>query len=87
MALLHQQIERNNSARTTTAGPRLTTSRLDIIAATLPLVEAEVLNPAELAAALDAELETWPPPLNDENSVRWTHEKLKSNPEWASFFT
>lgn len=40
-----------------------------------------------LASALDADLESWPPPLNDEGSLRWTYEKLKANPEQVGFFS
>ncbi len=64
----------------------LRTSRLELIAATLPLVEAELAGPDHLAASLQAEVGSWPPPLNDENSLRWTYEKLAAHPEQAGFF-
>jgi hypothetical protein len=64
----------------------LRTPRLEIIAATLPLVEAELAGPDHLAASLQAEVGSWPPPLNDENSLRWTYEKLTARPEQAGFF-
>ena len=56
------------------------------MAATLPLVEAEIAGPAHLGERLQAEVETWPPPLNDENSLQWTFQKLQANPEAAGFF-
>lgn len=62
------------------------TARLEITATTLPLVEAEVNNPTMLASLLSAEFETWPPPPNDESSLRWTHEKLKAAPDDAGLF-
>ncbi len=65
---------------------RLRTPRLEMIAATLPLVEAEILGPAHLAELLSAEVEAWPPPLNDENSLLWTFQKLQENPEAVGFF-
>ncbi len=65
---------------------RLRTARLELIAATLPLVEAEISSLAHLGERLQAEVETWPPPLNDENSLRWTFQKLQANPEAAGFF-
>ena len=68
-------------------GPCLATSRLEIIAATLPLLKLEVSSPATLASALDADLETWPPPLNDAGSLRWTCEKLRANPGRVGFFS
>jgi RimJ/RimL family protein N-acetyltransferase len=64
----------------------LRTPRLEIIAATLPLIEAEIAGPDHLAAFLQAEVGSWPPPLNDENSLRWTYEKLAAHPEQAGFF-
>jgi [ribosomal protein S5]-alanine N-acetyltransferase len=65
---------------------RLRTLRLELIAATLPLVEAEITGPAHLAELLSAEIETWPPPLNDEDSLQWTVEKLRAHPEHAGFY-
>ena len=66
---------------------RLRTARLEMIAATLPLVQAEIAGPAHLGELLSAEVETWPPPLNDEKSLRWTFQKLQENPEMSGFFT
>jgi ribosomal-protein-alanine N-acetyltransferase len=65
---------------------RVRTPRLELIAATLPLITAEVAGAAELARNLDAELQSWPPPLNDASSLQWTYEHLKAEPELAGFF-
>ena len=65
---------------------RLRTARLELIAATLPLVEAEISGPARLGELLQAEVGAWPPPLNDENSLRWTFQKLQADPEASGFF-
>ncbi len=63
----------------------LQTPRLELVAATLALIEAEVAGAEHLAALLKAEVETWPPPGNDENSLRWTLEKLQAHPKNAAF--
>lgn len=64
---------------------RLDTGRLELIAATLPLIETEAAGTANLSAALNAEIETWPPPGNDENSLQWSVEKLRANPDHCGF--
>jgi [ribosomal protein S5]-alanine N-acetyltransferase len=67
-------------------GPVLRTSRLELIAATLPLIEAEAAGAANLGPLLNVEIEAWPPPGNDENSLQWTVEKLRAHPEHTGFF-
>jgi hypothetical protein len=48
---------------------RLLTSRLELVAATVELAQAEVNNLPSLAQLLDAPRPaSWPPPLNDEHS-------------------
>src|SRR5262249_22725871 len=64
----------------------LRTTRLELVAATLSLVEAEITGSSQLAVMLQAEVQCWPPPLNDENTLRWTVEKLRNDPEKAGFF-
>jgi [ribosomal protein S5]-alanine N-acetyltransferase len=52
-------------------GLRLFTNRLELVAATIELAEAELSNPLALAGLLDVPSPTgWPPPLNDEDSQR-----------------
>jgi len=65
---------------------RLRTERLELVAATLALVEAELAGSQHLGRLLQAEVESWPPPLNDEHSLRWTIDKLRAHPEHAGFF-
>jgi [ribosomal protein S5]-alanine N-acetyltransferase len=65
---------------------RLRTTRLELIAATFTLLKAEMAGPEHLGALLRADVGIWPPPLNDENSLRWTFEKLQANPEAVGFF-
>jgi RimJ/RimL family protein N-acetyltransferase len=62
------------------------TPRLELIAATLPLIEAELAGGGSLSALLNAAIETWPPPLNDQDSLKWTVEKLRAHPEHAGFY-
>ena len=60
---------------------QLRTARLELIAATAALAMLETRGPAELASALECALpESWPPPLNDENSQRWFLDMLKRDP-------
>jgi len=63
----------------------LRTGRLELIAATLPLIEAEAAGTANLSTALNAEIEAWPPPGNDENSLQWSIDKLRAHPERVGF--
>lgn len=52
-------------------GLRLFTNRLELVAATIELAEAELSNPTALAGLLDVPGPAdWPPPLNDEDSQR-----------------
>ena len=71
--------------RLTTNELKLRTPRLEIVAASLPLIETEAQGAVKLAAMLDAEIEDWPPPGNDENSLQWSVEKLRAHPEHAGF--
>ena len=64
---------------------KLRTGRLELIAATLPLIETEAAGTSNLSGALNAEIETWPPPGNDESSLRWSVDKLRANPEHAGY--
>jgi [ribosomal protein S5]-alanine N-acetyltransferase len=80
----------SSTTQTTGANPAvslvLRTSRLELVAATLSLIETELAGAAQLARSLDAESGAWPPPLNDEKSLRWTAEKLRAHPEHAGFY-
>jgi len=60
--------------------PSLETRRLTLVAATLPMVRAELARPDEFARLLGVEVAApWPPPLNDEQSNRWMIRYLEEN--------
>lgn len=69
---------------------RLTTERLELIPATLELADADLHNRMEFSHQLKARvLDSWPPPLNDENSMKRTIEHLRRDPEasgWAAWY-
>ena len=60
--------------------PRLETRRLSLVAATLPMLRAELTRPDEFARLLDVEVASpWPPPFNDEQSNQWMIRYLEEN--------
>ena len=60
----------------------LRTERLQLVAATLDLVRAERSGSNHLGKLLGAHVPpSWPPPLNDANSLRWTIEQLSAHPD------
>ena len=69
---------------------RLTTERLELIPATLELADADLHNRMEFSHQLKATvLDSWPPPLNDEDSKKYTVEYLRRYPEaagWAAWY-
>jgi len=65
---------------------RLQTDRLELTAATLSLIEAEASGVTNLAALLDVDVDSWPPPGNDESSLNWTVEKMRANPNGTGFY-
>jgi len=59
----------------------LRTERLQLIAATPELARAELRGIRHLGRLLGAHVPpTWPPPLNDEATLRWTVEFLEADP-------
>jgi RimJ/RimL family protein N-acetyltransferase len=68
----------------------LRTERLELIPATLELADADLHNRMEFIHQLKAcVLDSWPPPLNDENSMKYTRDYLRANPEavgWAAWY-
>lgn len=63
------------------ASPRLVTPRMVLVAATPALARAELHDRARFAELLDVELPpVWPPPLNDEDSIRWTLDLVEADP-------
>lgn len=64
----------------------LRTERLQLVAVTLELARAERSGPMHLEKKLGAHVPpSWPPPLNDENSLRWTIDFLTQHPEGVGF--
>ena len=59
---------------------RIETSRLELIAADLALVRADLHHREELARRLDARLEDWPPPLYEVSSMQWAINRLTEDP-------
>jgi len=65
----------------------LRTERLQLVAATLELARAELAGPRRLEKVLGAHVPpSWPPPLNDEHSLRWTIEALTEHPDAVGWF-
>jgi len=66
------------------------TPRLTLRSVTLDLIEAELTDRPLLARLLGAEVPSeWPPPLNDENSMRWTRDQLAAHPDnggWGTWY-
>ena len=59
----------------------LGTERLRLVAATPSLVDAEMQGPCVLARHLEADVpQDWPPPLNDESSIRWLADFFAEHP-------
>lgn len=59
---------------------RIETPRLELIAADLSLVRADLHHREELAHRLAARLEDWPPPLYEVSSMQWTINRLTEDP-------
>jgi ribosomal-protein-alanine N-acetyltransferase len=65
----------------------LRTERLQLVAVTLELARAELAGPRRLEKLLAAHVPpSWPPPLNDEQSLRWTIDALAANPQGVGWF-
>jgi RimJ/RimL family protein N-acetyltransferase len=63
------------------AGPRLVTARMTLVAATPALARAELHDRARFAQLLGVQPpHSWPPPLNDRESIAWTLEMLEADP-------
>jgi len=61
---------------------QLRTARLELIAASSQLADLEWRDVPNLARELGcAPPESWPPPLNDEDSQRWFREMLQRHPD------
>jgi RimJ/RimL family protein N-acetyltransferase len=65
------------------------TQRLELIAATLELADAEMHDRSRFSALLDARVADWPPPLNDELSMQLGRDYLADHPDsvgWGPWY-
>jgi RimJ/RimL family protein N-acetyltransferase len=59
----------------------INTPRLELIAADREMAEAGLTDLNKLSKLINAEIpDGWPPPLNDEDALRWFHDRLAINP-------
>lgn len=66
---------------------RVTTGRLELIAATPELIQAELENRGHFAELLNAHVpESWPPPLNDSSTMSHALEQLQQSPDQAGWW-
>jgi RimJ/RimL family protein N-acetyltransferase len=62
------------------------TDRLDLVAATLELCDAEATGRSALAAALRARVpDAWPPPVFEADDVERVRDQLRAHPELAAW--
>jgi len=68
----------------------INTPRLQLIAASHKLGEAELVDRREFSRLLDAEIpDNWPPPDNDETTMKWFQDRLNENPAnygWLAWY-
>jgi RimJ/RimL family protein N-acetyltransferase len=68
----------------------ITTNRLDLIAGTPALVEAELHEPRRFAELLQADIPAnWPPPLNTSETMEWCLRHFKKHPGspgWVNWY-
>jgi RimJ/RimL family protein N-acetyltransferase len=69
---------------------KIKTARLELVAATLELAQAELTSRLVFSETLNARVpESWPPPLNDADSMNWFRLYLKENPDavgWSMWY-
>jgi RimJ/RimL family protein N-acetyltransferase len=60
---------------------RIRTPRLDLIAASVEVLEAELRNRDDVARVLGLRVPaSWPPPLYDQQAVQWTLDRVREDP-------
>ena len=65
----------------------LRTERLQLVAVTLELARAELADPRRFAKLLGAHVPpSWPPPFNDEKTLRWTIDALTKHPDRVGWY-
>jgi [ribosomal protein S5]-alanine N-acetyltransferase len=66
---------------------RITTSRLDLVASTVALLEAELESNQKLSAMLDVNVpDGWPPGEYDPPAIKFFRDRLTENPSAAGWF-
>lgn len=70
---------------------RILTERLELIACTLEIIQAEISDRAQFSQLLNARIPAnWPPPLNDQDTQLFFLKKSQENPNlvgwWAWYF-
>lgn len=69
---------------------RIETERLILVPATVELAEAQLRGREALGELLDADVpNSWPPPLENRETMRWTRDHLRRDPEgtgWYAWF-
>lgn len=66
----------------------ITTERLELIAGTLQLAQANINDRAQFALLLNARVpDEWPPPLNDVDSMKWFERYLNLHPGSVGWVT
>ncbi len=68
----------------------VSTPRLILLAVTWELQQAELEDRSRFASLLDADVPSdWPPPLNDENTMRWVLDYMRAHPSddgWTKWY-
>jgi RimJ/RimL family protein N-acetyltransferase len=65
----------------------ISTSQLNLIPASVSMLEAELASPAELAALLAATVpDGWPPGEYDHSAISYFLDRVRENPEAASWY-
>ena len=89
-ARLRRPARARHAAQLLAVDLKLTTARLELVAATVDHLGAELTNRPQFAAMLDARVsEPWPPPLNDEDSANWAIAYLQDHPDavgWSMWY-
>src|SRR5687767_3142584 len=66
---------------------KITTKRLELIASTTEVAQAEINDRERFAHLLGAEVPgDWPPPLNDADSMQFNADRLREAPEQAGWW-
>lgn len=76
-----QKLSRTIKAGVRVTPERITTDRLELVQGNLELSKAEVSDRNRFAVMLNARVLQWPPPLNDESSMKYFLRYFSRNPD------